>query len=82
MKRQIPNPTSKILANAVVGGAGMGMPGIDMPKGMGAVLLYVPIADIAGKHPMEIQADLGLAWAVEDESGTCSGIWFDEIKQS
>ena len=78
MKRKIPNPESKLLASAVVGGAGMGIPGFDLPKGMGAVLLFVPISEIAGKNPMEIQSDLGLPWAIEDESGACSGTWFDE----
>lgn len=81
MKRPIPNPTSKILSNAVVGGAGMGMPGVEMPKGMGAVLLFVPLTEMQGKSPIELQADLGLPWACEDESGNCSGMWFDEIKQ-
>ncbi|WP_199918420.1 hypothetical protein [Pseudomonas veronii] len=75
MARQSPNPTSKMLAKAVVAGAGIGMPGVTPPPGMGAVLLYVPLGDILGKSPIDIQADLGMPWHVEDGPG----VWFDEL---
>ncbi|CAD0266084.1 hypothetical protein DENIT_70062 [Pseudomonas veronii] len=42
---------------------------------MGAVLLYVPLGDILGKSPIDIQADLGMPWHVEDGPG----VWFDEL---
>ena len=54
--------------------------GIDMHgsytlEGMVTMVLYVPRTEIVGKTPMDIQADLGLPWAVDDGSG----IWFDEV---
>lgn len=76
MERKTPNPESKMLARAIVGGAGMGMPGVDSPPGMGAVLLFVPLDEIAGKSPQDVQADLGLPWASGDEG---EGVWFDEM---
>lgn len=74
MTRKSPNPESKMLANAIVGGAGMGMPGVTPPRGMGAVLLYVPLDSIQGKSPVEMQADLGLPWHCEGGQP----IWFNE----
>lgn len=32
------------------------------PKGMGAVVLYVPLEVILDKSVIEMQADLGLPW--------------------
>lgn len=63
-ERQIPNPKSEILANALVGGTGLGPmpPGIEPPEGMATVVLYVPEDQIAGKGPLEIQKDLGIPW--------------------
>lgn len=59
------NLNSEMLAMAVVGGAGMGLPpgAGTPPPGMGAVLLYVPLSAMAGKSPIEMQADMGLPWA-------------------
>lgn len=66
-EKQIPNPKSSILAKAVVGGAGIGLPpGFELPDNMAAVILLVPIDKIVGKSPAEIQTDLGLPWAMED----------------
>lgn len=33
------------------------------PRGMGAVLLYVPLEAMQDKSPIEMQADMGLPWA-------------------
>jgi hypothetical protein len=74
--RITPNPKSMILANAVVGGAGLGSPPeITAPAGMGTVILYVPIDCVVGKTPIDIQNDIGLPWFVEDGPA----IWFDEM---
>lgn len=56
---------SKMLAKAVVGGAGMGIPpgACEPPAGMGAVVLFVPLDAMAGMSPIEMQADMGLPWA-------------------
>lgn len=70
------NVNSEMLAKAVVGGAGLGLPpgaGIP-PRGMGAVLLYVPLSAMAGKTPVEMQADMGLPWAGEEGEP----VWFPE----
>lgn len=75
MERKSPNPNSKMLENAVVGGAGIGMPGITPPAGMGAVLLFVPLTEIMGKSAFEMQADLGIPWHCVDGPG----VWFDEL---
>ena len=50
---------------AVVGGAGMGIPpgAGTPPAGMGAVLLYVPLSVMDGKSPIEMQAEMGLPWS-------------------
>lgn len=65
MKKQIPNPDSQLLANAVIGGAGLGLPPVaDAPEGMATVVLYVPVTEIVGKTMPEIQADLGLPWHI------------------
>jgi hypothetical protein len=69
----IPNPNSEILKNAQVGGAGIGFPpSLEMPEGMAAVLLYVPIQQIIGKSPGDIQNDLGLPWHFGGEP-----FWFE-----
>jgi hypothetical protein len=61
VRRTIPNPNSRLLANAIVGGVGLGMPPASTPpEGMATVLLYVPTSLVAGKTPIEIQDDLGL----------------------
>lgn len=74
MSRKIPNPNSTLLANAVIGGCGIGLPpDSDPPQGMGAVVLYLPLPLLANKSPMDIQRDLGLPWSV-DGGGTH---WFD-----
>lgn len=57
---------STILSNALIGGAGLGLPqNQTIPKGMAAVLLYVPESYIVGKTIMDIQKDIGLPWHVE-----------------
>ncbi|GIL13728.1 MAG: hypothetical protein BroJett038_24480 [Chloroflexota bacterium] len=74
--RTIPNPSSVLLKNAVVGGAGLGMPpDATPPAGMGVVLLYVPLSDLTTMAAPDIQADLGLPWAVEGGGAA----WFDEL---
>jgi len=75
VERKSPNPHSKMLENAVVGGAGMSLPGVTPPQGMGAVLLYVPLTEVLGKSPLEIQADLGMPWHCEGGPA----VWFDEL---
>jgi len=58
--RVIPNPKSRMLAQALVGGAGLSLPPhVTPPNGMALVLLYVPLNEIVGKNPAQIQADLG-----------------------
>ena len=59
------NIKSEMLAKAVVGGAGLGLPpgAGTPPPGMGAVLLYVPLEAMRDKSPVEMQADMGLPWA-------------------
>lgn len=74
-EREIPNPNSKILQRAIIGGMGASVPpGSAPPAGMGVVLLYVPLTELRRSLP-EVQADMGLPWAVEGGGG----IWFDEI---
>lgn len=50
---------------AVVGGAGMGIPpgAGTPPDGMGVVLLYVPLTVMDGKSPIEMQDEMGLPWS-------------------
>lgn len=70
-----PNPQSAILANAIVGGAGIGLPPErTAPKNMGCILLYAPIGHIVGKSVMDLQKDIGLPWCMGDEG---AGYWFD-----
>lgn len=72
-----PNPESKMLAQAVVGGVGLSIPpdAGTPPEGMAAVLLYVPLSLVNAKSPIDIQADLGLPW-----SGPAGEpIWFDSL---
>lgn len=74
--RLIPNPDSYLLKNAVVGGVGMSAPPDSAPPaGMGVVLLYVPLTQLSGMAPPDIQTDLGLPWAVEGGGAA----WFDEL---
>lgn len=74
--RQIPNPTSKILASAHIGGAGAAPPpGAMPPPGYSAVLLWVPAEHISGKTMLDIQADIGLPWSTT----TGEGCWLDEV---
>lgn len=74
--RIIPNPKSKILANAVVGGAGLGCPpDVSAPAGMGIIMLYVPLDQVVGKSLIDIQRDLGLPWFAEGGPA----IWFYEL---
>lgn len=75
-ERTIPNPKSTLLAQAVVGGAGLFVPGEQLvpPEGKAAVLLYVPIDQMAGKSLPELQADLGLPWSMTDGAP----YWFDQ----
>ena len=74
--RTIPNPKSVLLKSAVVAGAGLELPpDSSPPAGMGIVLLYVPLAQLTTMSPPDIQADLGLPWAVQGGGGA----WFDEF---
>jgi hypothetical protein len=74
--RIIPNPSSVLLSNAVVGGAGLGLPpGIEAPPGMAMVLLYVPASELTKRSMPEVQADLGLPWSDEDGKP----VWLDEL---
>lgn len=74
--RVTPNPKSTLLANAVVGGVGLAIPpDSDPPAGMAVLVLFVPLHEVDGKNPIEIQQDLGLPWAVEDGSSA----WLDEL---
>ena len=74
--RTTPNPNSVLLRNAVVGGAGLGLPPNSAPPpGMGVLLLYVPLAQLTTMTPPDIQNDVGLPWAVE----TGGSAWFDEL---
>ena len=74
IEKQIPNPESNILAKAVVGGAGIGLPPYyEIPDGMAAVILLVPMNEIVGKNPIEIQADLGIPWSMDGEP-----YWFEK----
>lgn len=72
--RKVPNPESKLLARALVGGAGILVPqgAIEPPPGMGAIILYVPLEDVC-KDPLEIQADLGIPWSMDGQP-----YWFDQ----
>ena len=74
--RQTPNPNSTMLAEAIVGGAGIDLPpDMDVPVGMGAILLYVPLEHMVGKSMPQIQADLGLPWS----AGDGQGFWFSDL---
>ncbi|MFC5514123.1 hypothetical protein ACFPOU_23760 [Massilia jejuensis] len=74
--RVIPNPKSELLSKALVGGAGLGLPpALEVPVGMAAVLLFVPMETMIGKSMPEIQQDLGLPW----HAGNGDGVWFDEL---
>lgn len=57
------NPSSEMLSKAVVGGAGLSVPPITPPCGMGVVVLFVPLASMQNKSPIEMQADMGLPWS-------------------
>lgn len=74
--RTSPNQASKLLANAVVAGVGIGTPPIEAPPdGMAVVLLFVPMNQVIGKTVMDIQADLGLPWYAAGGEP----VWFDEL---
>ena len=74
--RKTPNQNSRMLAGAIVGSAGLTLPPeVDVPDGMAAVVLFVPMEQIIGKDPIEIQEDLGLPWHMEGGSP----VWFDEM---
>jgi hypothetical protein len=74
--RVIPNPESKLLKMAVIGGAGSAVPcGCEPPPGMGVLLLYVPLNQLARMALPAIQADVGLPWAVEGGGSA----WFSDI---
>ena len=63
---RLPNPESELLPNAVIGGAGLGLPRkLSAPPGKAAVLLYVPAELVIGRAIPEIQSDLGLPWHVD-----------------
>lgn len=71
-----PNPESRLLRQAVVGGAGLGRPPeFHAPTGKAAVFLYVPIDAVLGRTLPELQQDLGLPWS--DERG--NPVWLDEL---
>ena len=73
----IPNPKSKLLAQSIVGGAGLTLPPqVTPPSGMALILLYVPLNEIAGKNPAQIQADLGIPWSLNHGQP----YWFEENK--
>lgn len=75
--RKIPNPNSKLLKQAIIGGAGMGVPPDSAPPpGMAVVLLYVPTATLTGMTPPDIQTDMGLPWAINGGGQA----WFDELE--
>lgn len=78
--RVIPNPHSKLLSKAVVGGAGLILPpAIQIPEGMAMVLLLVPMEEILGKTMPEIQDDLGIPWHDEGGPDESIGVWLDEL---
>jgi len=74
--RTMPNPHSELLVGAIVGGAGLTLPPEqEVPEGMAAVVLFVPMEKMLGKSPMDIQDDLGLPWHMEGGNP----VWFDEL---
>lgn len=75
--RVTPNPKSKMLANAIVGGVGLGIPpnSSTPPEGMATVVLFVPMNQVAGKNAIDIQRDLGLPWFARGGPA----VWFDEL---
>lgn len=74
--RVIPNPNSRLLVDAAVGCAGLGLPpAVDVPPGMAVVLMFVPACHVLGKSPLDIQGDLGLPW----RGPNGSPFWFDEL---
>lgn len=75
MERKSPNPHSKLLEKAVVGGAGMSLPGVTPPQGLGVVLLYVPLSEVLGKSAIDMQSDLGIPWHCEGGQP----VWFDDL---
>lgn len=73
-QRQTPNPGSKLLQHAIIGGGGIRMPAeTEAPDGMAVILLYVPIELMAGKTLPQIQSDIGLPWANQDGEP----VWMD-----
>lgn len=75
-QRTTPNPASTLLKSAVIAGAGMEVPPDSAPPaGMGVLILYVPLEQLAAMTLPDIQADVGLPWAVEGGGSA----WFDEL---
>lgn len=75
--RSIPNTNSILLRHAIIGGAGLGLPPGELkaPQGMAMVVLLVPLKQITGMSPPEIQQDLGLPWS----GSQGEPLWFDEL---
>lgn len=76
--RVVPNPHSKLLQHAVVGGAGLGVPPqMQIPPGCAAIVLFVPANLLTSMNPFEIQSDLSMPWS----DGTAGpGVWFEDFK--
>lgn len=74
------NPSSEMLSKAVVGGAGLSVPPITPPCGMGVVVLFVPLASMQNKSPIEMQADMGLPWSWSGPNG--DPYWFPQNRSA
>ena len=76
-QRVIPNPSSKLLSQAVVGGIGLGLPlDLEIPPGLACLMLLVPAEAIHLKSPIDLQDDLGLPWSGDGGAP----MWFDEFR--
>lgn len=74
--RRTPNPKSELLAGAIIGGAGIGLPpSQEAPEGRAFVLLLVPQEQVLGRTALELQNDIGLPWHMEGGEG----VWLDEL---
>lgn len=75
--RTIPNPDSKLLRHAIIGGAGLCLPPGELtaPQGMAMVILLVPLKQLTGMSPPDIQQDLGLPWSGSQGEPR----WFDGL---
>ncbi len=60
-ERQIPNPQSDLLAHATVGEAGTTLSDKDLPYGMAAILLYMPLEKMTGKSVDELRGEFAHA---------------------